>query len=30
MRFMKTVFTGWLGFVVLGLAYMIILPLMGR
>jgi hypothetical protein len=29
-RFMRTVFTAWLGFVVVGLAYMIILPLAGR
>jgi hypothetical protein len=30
MRSMKTVFTAWLGFVVVGLAYMIVLPLTGR
>jgi hypothetical protein len=29
-RSMRTVFTAWLGFVILGLAYMIILPLAGR
>jgi hypothetical protein len=30
MRSMRTVFVAWLSFVVLGLAYMIILPLAGR
>jgi hypothetical protein len=30
MRSMRTVFTAWLGFVALGLVYMIVLPLMGR
>ncbi len=30
MRSMRTVFNAWLGLVVLGLAYMIVLPLAGR
>ncbi len=30
MRSMKTVFAAWLGVVVVGLAYMIVLPLAGR
>ena len=30
MRSMRTVFSAWLGIVIVGLAYMIVLPLAGR